>query len=72
MGVKIPDSMEEDNFNRFMNVQPDGATSSLRRDMDACRPNELETFSGYLLELAEQYELNIPTTKQFYSALKSR
>lgn len=72
MGVKIPDRMEEDIFNRFMNVQPDGATSSLRRDMDAGRPNELETFSGNLLELSEQYGLNIPITKQFYSDLKRR
>lgn len=72
MGVKIPDSMEEDILNRFLYLQPDGATSSLRRDMDNGKPNELETFSGYLLELAEQCGLNIPITKQFYSVLKRR
>lgn len=71
-GVNIPEGLEEEQVRHFMYVQAENATSSLRRDFDAGRPNELDTFSGYLLELANKYNLSIPVTERFYNALKSR
>jgi len=71
-GVYVPETLEGEQVKHFMYVQSDEATSSLRRDVDAGRPNELETFSGYLLELANQYGISIPVTERFYKGLKKR
>ena len=72
LGVKIADDLEEEHYHHFMVEQSDAATSSLRRDMDAGRPNELETFSGYLLKIAESLGMELPVSKRFYDALKAR
>ena len=72
LGVRIADDLEEEHFHHFMVEQADGATSSLRRDMDAGRPNELETFSGYLLKTAEGLGMELPVSKRFYEGLKAK
>ena len=69
IGVNLPDGLEEEHLNHFQNLQAEDATSSLRRDMDLGKQNELETFSGYLLTLGKQYGLNLPVTEQFYNSL---
>jgi 2-dehydropantoate 2-reductase len=71
-GVYIPEGLEEVHYHHFLYEHADSATSSLRRDMDAGNPNELETFSGYLLELGKQLGLNLPYTERFYYELKNR
>lgn len=71
-GVNLPESLEEEQIYHFIYKQSDDATSSMRRDVDAGRPNELETFSGYLLEQATQYGVSIPVTERFYNGLKKR
>ena len=72
LGVRIADDLEEEHFHHFMVEQADEATSSLRRDMDAGRPNELETFSGYLLKTAEGLGMELPVSKRFYEGLKAK
>lgn len=71
-GVNLPENLEEEQIKHFLHVQAENATSSLRRDVDAGRPNELETFSGYLLEQAEEYGLSLPVTERFYVELKNK
>jgi 2-dehydropantoate 2-reductase len=53
-----------------MYKQSELATSSLKRDIAAGRRNELEVFSGKLLELATNCGMKIPTTEFFYKELK--
>ena len=72
LGVKIAEDLEEEHYHHFMVEQSEAATSSLRRDMDAGRPNELETFSGYLLRTAEGLGMELPVSKRFYEGLKAR
>ncbi|MBQ4576563.1 MAG: 2-dehydropantoate 2-reductase [Firmicutes bacterium] len=72
LGVKIADDLEEEHYHHFMVEQSEAATSSLRRDMDAGRPNELETFSGYLLRTAEGLGMELPVSKRFYEGLKAK
>ena len=72
LGVKIADDLEAEHYRHFMVEQSEAATSSLRRDMDAGRPNELETFSGYLLRTAEGLGMELPVSKRFYEGLKAR
>lgn len=71
-GIKIPANTEEEHMRHFLSVQSEDATSSLRRDMDAGRENELETFSGYLIRLGKQYGLKLPVTEEFYEKLKHK
>jgi 2-dehydropantoate 2-reductase len=71
-GVNLPETLEKEQVYHFMHNQSDDATSSMRRDVDAGRPNELETFSGYLLEQAREYGVSIPVTERFYNGLKAR
>lgn len=71
-GVSIPDNMEEEQLRHLLYIQTEDATSSLRRDMDAGRLNELDTFSGYLLEEGKKYGIGLPVTERFYRELKRR
>jgi 2-dehydropantoate 2-reductase len=70
--VHLPEDIAERLFTRIMNQENKHVSSSLARDVMARRPNELETFSGYLVRTAHEQGLTIPLTEQFYNALKSR
>ena len=72
LGVKISADLEEEHCHHFMVEQSEAAISSLRRDMDAGRSNELENFSGYLLRTAEGLGMELPVSKRFYEGLKGR
>ena len=49
-----------------------GSTSSLKRDVEAGRPSELETFGGYLLEMARNLGVAVPLSEQFYDGMKEK
>ncbi|HEY8889558.1 MAG TPA: 2-dehydropantoate 2-reductase [Clostridium sp.] len=70
--VNIPDDLEEVQMNHILQKQSGSATSSLNRDITLGRQNELETFSGQLLESASSCQLKIPMTEFFYKELKER
>jgi 2-dehydropantoate 2-reductase len=70
--VNIAHDLEEVHFNFILCKQAEAATSSLNRDIIAGRQNELEVFSGYLLELASNFQLKMPMTEYFYKELKKR
>ncbi|MDO5410233.1 MAG: 2-dehydropantoate 2-reductase [Lachnospiraceae bacterium] len=70
--VAIPDDLKEERIQFFMNLQSPTATSSLRRDIDAGRSSELETFSGYLLQEAPKYGVKLARTEYYYKLLKEK
>lgn len=70
--INIADNLEEVHFNHIMYKQSELATSSLKRDIAAGRQNELEVFSGKLLQLAAKCEIKIPTTEFFYKELNHK
>lgn len=70
--VNIPDDFKEDRIQFFLNLQSPSGTSSMRRDVDACRSTELETFSGYLLQEAPKYGVELPRTAYYYELLKKK
>lgn len=71
-GVDLDNDLVEKLYHNFIHNQPDGATSSLQRDIEAHRQNELETFSGYLVRLAQSLNISIPQTNYFYQELKRK
>lgn len=71
-GVALSDDLVEKLYNNFIHSQPKNATSSLQRDIEAHRPNELDTFGGYLVRLAQQLHVAVPQTYYFYQELKRK
>ena len=44
----------------------------MKRDVEAGRPSELETFGGYLLERARNLGVAVPLSEQFYDGMKEK
>ena len=70
--VNIADNLEELHLNHILYNQSESSTSSLKRDIAAGRQNELDVFSGKLLELASSCGMKIPMTEYFYKELKKK
>lgn len=70
-GLSIRQGYVESEYSRFLKLDV-GSTSSLKRDMEAGKQSELETFSGYLLEEASRLGVEIPLSEDMYRQLKKR
>lgn len=70
--VNIDDNLEEVHLNHMLYKQSDSSTSSLKRDIEAGRKNELDVFSGKLIELASSCNVEVPMTTFFYKELKKK
>lgn len=71
-GIALSDGFLNRQLDHFVNVQEPDATSSLRRDMDAGKKSELETFSGYLVSEAKRLHVPVPVSKRYYEGLKEK
>lgn len=71
-GVSVKQEHVDAIIHRFYHELADNATSSLQRDVSTGKPNELETFSGYLLQEAKRLGITLPTTEKMYQELKKR
>ena len=69
-GISIREGYTESEYGRFMKLDK-GSTSSLKRDMEAGRKSELETFSGYLMKEAERLQVPVPRSEKMYKKLKA-
>ena len=67
--INIPKSFIKERVDFFLKKQDPAGTSSLKLDVEAGRPCELETFSGYLLTEATKYDIELPKTLQYYEIL---
>lgn len=72
LGIHIADDLEDDLYDRLLHKTVGNGTSSLKKDMAANRPNELETFSGALVRQAEKLGLSVPVSEEFYEGMKAR
>lgn len=72
LGIHIADNLEEDLYDRLLHKIVATGTSSLKKDMAAGRPNELETFSGALVRQARELGIPVPVSEEFYLEMKSR
>lgn len=71
MGVKLPDTIMDDNM-AALDRATDDSDSSLGRDFTAGRVGEMEIFSGELLRMAKQCGIAVPVTEEYYAGLKER
>lgn len=68
-GVHIPDGTAEKQNRYVMEGQPDSATSSLRRDVEAHRRTELDAFLGAVMRRGRQYGIPVPVTERYFREL---
>lgn len=71
-GVHIAREDADAIVRRFREELEDNATSSLQRDVNAGRPTELETFSGYLVREAKRLGVDVPVSKRMYEGLREK
>ena len=69
--IHIRENYQEEEYERFLHLS-EGSTSSLKRDMEAGKTSEIETFGGYLVEEAQRLNIPIPLSEKIYRELRCR
>ena len=68
-GIEVPDDFVDQKYDYVIHRQPPDGTSSMKRDVDAKRPIELDAFTGTVLRLAEKHGIDVPVTRQYHEVL---
>lgn len=69
-GIHVTKAHRDAILHRFHYELQYDATSSLQRDVNAGRPTELETFSGYIVREARRLGTAAPVSEKMYEELK--
>lgn len=67
-GFRFPDNLL-DSMWQFYDDLPEGATTSLSRDLLSSKPSELEAWHGVIVRLAEKHGIDVPHQRFVYHAL---
>jgi 2-dehydropantoate 2-reductase len=70
-GIALPDNIVDINMSKLEKL-PAGATSSMHNDYKNNKNTELRTLTGYVVNQALKYNLDVPTYADLYSLLKSK
>ena len=68
-GVTLPEDLVEQKYRFMMEKQAENATSSMRRDIEAHRPTEMDAFLGTIVRKAAHYKIEVPVTTRYYKEL---
>lgn len=68
-GVRLPENLVEEKYHFMMEKQAEGATSSMRRDVEAHRPTEMDAFLGTIVRKAARHGIEVPVTQRYYKEL---
>lgn len=71
-GIHVTQADRDSIIYRFYHKLQYDATSSLQRDVNAGRPTELETFSGYIVREAQRLGVAAPVSGEMYTKLKQK
>ena len=69
-GIGLPEDMPQKKFDFIMHTQSEAATSSLRRDVEAKRPAEIDAFSGAILRKAAKAGIPVPVMERYHRELE--
>ena len=69
-GIDLPPDLVETKYSYVINNQPPNGTSSMKRDVDAGRPIELDAFTGTVIRLAEKHGFDVPVIRAYHEALE--
>lgn len=70
---KIGISVADDTFEKTVGVMaklPAGATTSMHRDFQKGKATELDSLTGYVIQLGKQFGIAMPTYEMMYEGLK--
>ena len=70
-GINIREHYIDEEYKRFLGLN-EGSTSSLKRDVEAGRTSEFETFGGYLIKTAKRLKVPVPLSELFYDGFKEK
>lgn len=70
-GIVLPQDLVEQKYAFMMEEQPPDATSSMKRDVEAHRPIEIDAFSGAVIRKAERWGIDVPVTRRYDKELRS-
>ena len=71
VGVTLPKDLVEKRYRAMMEKQAPTATSSMKRDIEAHRPTEVDAFLGALLKKAKAANIAAPMSRRYYDELKA-
>ena len=69
--VRLPEGLVAGSL-AFLDDQPEGATSSLQRDVLAGRPSELDAWTGAVVRLAGEVDLTVPVHRTLLAVITAR
>jgi 2-dehydropantoate 2-reductase len=72
LGVHVQEQWLISHEERMRSVVSSAATSSLKRDMEAGRQSELETFSGYVVREASKKGVEVPVSIRYYESMRKK
>ena len=70
LGIPLPSDLLEKHMKRLDNTTDD-STSSLSRDFADGKAGEMEIFCGDVVRMAENLEIDVPITREYYKALQA-
>ena len=70
-GIALPDQVVPQTLD-FLDRQPEGATSSLQRDVLADRPSELDAWTGAVVRLGAEADVAVPVHRTLLATITSR
>ena len=68
-GIQLPSDAIEKAL-AAVDSLPEGATSSMQRDIAAAKPSELDSQNGAVVRMAREADVEVPTHKLIYEALR--
>ena len=69
-GAKLPPDTVQQRMDFITVQQVPSATSSMRRDVEAGRKTEIDTFLGALIRKAETHNIPVPVARKYYDEIK--
>ena len=70
-GIALPKDLVEKRYRAMMEKQAPTATSSMKRDIAAHRPTEVDAFLGALLKKAKEANIAAPMSRRYYEELNA-
>ena len=71
-GVRLPQDLVNQKYRFMMEKQAEDATSSMRRDVEAHRPTEMDAFLGTIVRKAARHAVKVPVSERYYEEFCSK
>ncbi|UMQ40831.1 2-dehydropantoate 2-reductase [Chryseobacterium sp. Y16C] len=70
--IQLPANIKESVWDKFLNLLPDATTSMHSDYLSGKKETEVHSLTGYIVEQAKEYHLEVPTYQEMYHHLINR